>query len=134
SIEEISKKYNDDKETNELRENLNSSIIKLNSTLGTFKSELTDYFKNNEVSSEEQVKIKTQLEILKNNKIILEGYVNTVRLIAESNNQTQDVVALDSAKKSLQIAHDNLHNNVTNAIIDSIITPTENTIIIYSFV
>ena len=133
SVEEVSKKYNDDKEINELRENLNSSIIKLNSTLGTFKSELTDYFKNNEVSSEEQVKIKTQLEILKNNKIILEGYVNTVRLIAESNNQTQDVVALDSAKKSLQIAHDNLHNNVTNAIIDSIITPTENTIIIDSF-
>ena len=133
SVEEVSKKYNDDKETNELRENLNSSIIKLNSTLGTFKSELTDYFKNNEVSSEEQVKIKTQLEILKNNKIILEGYVNTVRLIAESNNQTQDVVALDSAKKSLQIAHDNLHNNVTNAIIDNIITPTENTIIIDSF-
>ena len=133
SVEEVSKKYNDDKEINELRENLNSSVIKLNSALGTFKSELTDYFKNNEVSSEEQVKIKTQLEILKNNKIILEGYVNTVRLIAESNNQTQDVVALDSAKKSLQIAHDNLHNNVTNAIIDSIISPTENTIIIDSF-
>ena len=133
SVEEISKKYNDDKETNKLREDLNSSIIKLNSTLGTFKSELTDYFKNNEVSSEEQVKIKTQLEILTNKKVILEGYVNTVRLIAESNNQTQDVIALDSAKKSLQIAHDNLHNNVTNAVIDSIIMPTENTIIIDSF-
>ena len=133
SVEEVSKKYNDDKEINELRENLNSSVIKLNSALGTFKSELTDYFKNNEISSEEKTKIKTQLEILKNNKIILEGYVNTVRLIAESNNQTQDVVALDSAKKSLQIAHDNLHNNVTNAIIDSIISPTENTIIIDSF-
>ena len=133
SVEEVSKKYNDDKEINELRENLNSSVIKLNSALGTFKSELTDYFKNNEISSEEQVKIKTQLEILTNKKVILEGYVNTVRLIAESNNQTQDVIALDSAKKSLQIAHDNLHNNVTNAIIDSIISPTENTIIIDSF-
>ena len=133
SVEEVSKKYNDDKEINELRESLNSSVIKLNSALGTFKSELTDYFKNNEVSSEEQVKIKTQLEILTNKKVILEGYVNTVRLIAESNNQTQDVIALDSAKKSLQIAHDNLHNNVTNAVIDSIITPTENTIIIDSF-
>ena len=133
SVEEVSKKYNDDKETNELRENLNSSIIKLNSTLGTFKSELTDYFKNNEISSEEKTKIKTQLETLANRKVTLEGYVNTVRLIAESNNQTQDVVALDSAKKSLQTAHDNLHNNVTNAIIDSIISPTENTIIIDSF-
>src|SRR5699024_10763669 len=60
SVEEVSKKYNDDKETNELRENLNSSVIKLNSALGTFKSELTDYFKNNEISSEEKTKIKTQ--------------------------------------------------------------------------
>lgn len=133
SVEEVSKKYNDDKEINELRENLNSSVIKLNSALGTFKSELTDYFKNNEISSEEKTKIKTQLETLTNRKTTLEGYVNTVRLIAESNNQTQDVVALDSAKKSLQTAHDNLHNNVTNAVIDNIITPTENTIIIDSF-
>lgn len=133
SVEEVSKKYNDDKETNELRENLNSSVIKLNSALGTFKSELTDYFKNNEISSEEKTKIKTQLETLTNRKTTLEGYVNTVRLIAESNNQTQDVVALDSAKKALQIVHDNLHNNISNAVIDSIITPTENTIIIDSF-
>ena len=133
SVEEVSKKYNDDKEINELRESLNSSVIKLNSALGTFKSELTDYFKNNEISSEEKTKIKTQLEVLTNRKITLEGYVNTVRLIAEKNNQTQDVVALDSAKKSLQTAHDNLHNNINNAVIDNIITPTENTIIIDSF-
>ena len=133
SVEEISKKYNDDKETNKLREDLNSSIIKLNSTLGTFKSELTDYFKDNEISSEEQIKIKTQLGILTSEKATFEGYIDIVKLIAESNNQTQDVVAIESAKKALQIAHDNLHNNVTNAVIDSIITPTENTIIIDSF-
>lgn len=133
SVEKISKKYNDDKETNQLRENLNSSIIKLNSTLGTFKRELTDYFKNNEITSEEKVKIETQLGILTNEKTILDGYVNTIKLIAENNNQTQDAIAIESAKQSLQIAHDNLYNNITNVIIDSIITPTENTIIIDSF-
>ena len=133
SVEEISKKYNDDKEINKLREDLNSSIIKLNSTLGTFKSELTDYFKNNEITSEEQVKIETQLGILTSEKATLERYVDIVKLIAEGNNQTQDVVAIESAKKALQIVHDNLHNNISNAVIDSIITPTENTIIIDSF-
>lgn len=133
SVEKISKKYNDDKETNQLRENLNSSIIKLNSTLGTFKRELTDYFKNNEITSEEKVKIETQLGILTNEKTILDGYVNTIKLIAENNNQTQDAIAIESAKQALQIAHDNLYNNITNAVIDSIITPTENTIIIDSF-
>lgn len=133
SVEKISKKYNDDKETNQLRENLNSSIIKLNSTLGTFKRELTDYFKNNEITSEEKVKIETQLGILTNGKTVLDGYVDTIKLIAENNNQTQDAIAIESAKQSLQIAHDNLYNNITNVIIDSIITPTENTIIIDSF-
>ncbi len=133
SVEKISKKYNDDKETNQLRENLNSSIIKLNSTLGTFKRELTDYFKNNEITSEEKVKIETQLGILTNGKTVLDGYVDTIKLIAENNNQTQDAIAIESAKQALQIAHDNLYNNITNVIIDSIITPTENTIIIDSF-
>ena len=133
SVKEVSKKYNDDKETNKLREDLNSAIIKLNSTLGTFKGELTDYFKNNEITPEEKVKIETQLGILTNEKTVLDGLVDTVKLIAEKNNQTQDVVAIESAKRALQIAHDNLYNNITNAIIDSIITPTENTIIIDSF-
>ncbi len=133
SVEKISKKYNDDKETNQLRENLNSSIIKLNSTLGTFKGELTDYFKNNEITSEEKVKIETQLGILTNEKTVLDGLVDTIKLIAENNNQTQDAIAIESAKQALQIAHDNLYNNITNVIIDSIITPTENTIIIDSF-
>lgn len=133
SVKEVSKKYNDDKETNKLREDLNSAIIKLNSTLGTFKGELTDYFKNNEITPEEKVKIETQLGILTNEKTVLDGLVDTVKLIAEKNNQTQDVVAIESAKQALQIAHDNLYNNITNAVIDSIITPTENTIIIDSF-
>lgn len=133
SVEKISKKYNDDKETNKLREDLNSAIIKLNSTLGTFKGELTDYFKNNEITSEEKVKIETQLGILTNEKTVLDGLVDTIKLIAENNNQTQDAIAIESAKRALQIAHDNLYNNITNAVIDSIITPTENTIIIDSF-
>ena len=132
-VKETSKTYNDDKETNKLREDLNSAIIKLNSTLGTFKGELTDYFKNNEITSEEEIKIEANLEILVNEKTVLDGLVDTVRLVAEKNNQTQDVVAIESAKQALQIAHDNLYNNISNAIIDSIITPTENTIIIDGF-
>src|SRR5699024_10201063 len=96
-------------------------------------SELTDYFKNNEITSEEKVKIETQLGILTNEKTVLDGLVDTIKLIAENNNQTQDAIAIESAKQSLQIAHDNLYNNITNVIIDSIITTTENTIIIDSF-
>lgn len=133
SVKETVKKYNDDKETNKLREDLNSSIIKINANLGTFKSEITDYFKNNEITEEEKVKIETQLGILENEKAALDGIVDTVKLIAENSNKTQDVVAIESAKNALNIAHNNLKNNITNAIIDSIITTTEVTIVIDSF-
>ena len=133
SVQETTKKYNDDKEVNQLREDLNASIIKINSSIGTFKSELTGYFKNNEISDEEKIKIETQLIILQNEKASVDGNVDKVILIAEKDNQTQNVVALNSAKQSLQNAHDNLKNNITNAIIDSIITPSENTVIIDAF-
>lgn len=133
SVQETTKKYNDDKEVNQLREDLNASIIKINSSIGTFKSELTGYFKNNEISDEEKIKIETQLIILQNEKASVDGNVDKVILIAEKDNQTQNVVALNSAKQALQNAHDNLKNNITNAIIDQVITPTENTIIIDSF-
>ncbi|MBP3930203.1 MAG: tail fiber domain-containing protein, partial [Peptostreptococcaceae bacterium] len=53
SVQENKKEYNDDKEVSQLRENLNSSIIQINSILGIFKSEITECFKDNEVSKEE---------------------------------------------------------------------------------
>ena len=133
SVKENVKKYNDDKETNKIREDLNSSIIEINSTLGTFKGELTGYFKNSEITEEENIKISTQLEILENKKASVDGCVDTVILIAEKNNQTQDVVALRSAKQALQNAHNNLKNNISNAVLDKIITPTETTIVIDAF-
>ena len=133
TVKETSKNYNDDKQTNKLREDLNGSIITINSSLGTFKSEINDYFKNQEISDEEKVKIETQIEILETQKAVVDGCVDKVILIAEEGNLGQNVVALDSAKKALQNAHDNLKNNITNAVLDKIITPTENTIIIDAF-
>ena len=129
TVRETVKTFNDNKEVNELREGLNSSIIKLTSSLGTFKSEITEYFKDSEISNEEKISVETHLQIIENEKASVDMNVDKVILIAQNSNQTQDVVALNSAKSSLQIAHDNLNNNITNAIIDNIITTTEHTII-----
>ena len=133
TVKETSKNYNDDKQTNKLREDLNGSIITINSSLGTFKSEINDYFKNQKISDEEKVKVETQIEILETQKAVVDECVDKVILIAEEGNLGQNVVALDSAKKALQNAHNNLKNNITNAVLDKIITPTENTIIIDAF-
>ena len=50
---------------------------------------------DNDKMIKEQVKIETQLGILINEKTVLDGLVDTIKLIAENNNQTQDVLAMD---------------------------------------
>lgn len=133
SVQENKKEYNNDKESSGLREDINSSIIKINSTLGIFKSEITDYFKDNELSQEEKLKINEQIEILDNEKNNFDTNIDKVILLAEANGQAQDSIVLNSAKSSLNNIHQNLKSNIENAIIDNIITPTELTIIIDSF-
>lgn len=133
AVKENKKEYDDNKETSQLREDLNTSIIQINSILGVFKSEITGYFKDNEISQEESEKIKVQLELLENAKSDFDGSIDKVILIAEENGQSQDVIALSSAKQSLNNIHNNLKNNIENSIIDSIITTTELTIVIDSF-
>ncbi|MGL5767224.1 MAG: hypothetical protein ACRCX8_16450 [Sarcina sp.] len=133
SVKNFEKKYNDDKETDELRENLNSSIISLNADLGTFKSEISDYIKDNQIDSEEKVKIETQILILLNSKANVETYVDKVILIAKDNNLGQDVVALESAKLGLQQAHENLDKFISVSISDGVVTPSEKSVIIDAF-
>lgn len=133
AVKENKKEYDDNKETSQLREDLNTSIIQINSILGVFKSEITGYFKDNEIFQEESEKIKVQLELLENAKSDFDGSIDKVILIAEENGQSQDVIALSSAKQSLNNIHNNLKNNIENSIIDSIVTTTELTIVIDSF-
>ncbi|MBP3931746.1 MAG: hypothetical protein J6D47_19540, partial [Peptostreptococcaceae bacterium] len=77
--------------------------------------------------------IKVQLELLENAKADFDGCIDTIILIAEKNGQSQDAISLSSAKESFNNIHQNLKSNIENAIIDSIITTTELTVIINSF-
>jgi len=133
SVKEVQKEYNDSKEASQLREDLNSSIIKINSIIGIFKSEITEYFKDNEVTSDEVSQVRVQIELLENAKSDFDSYIDKVILIAEENGQAQDVISLTSSKQSLNNIHQTLKNSIENAIIDNIITTTELTVIINAF-
>ena len=133
SVKDIQKEYTDDKESNELRESLNSAIIKINSNLGIFKSELTDYFKDNEMTDEEIESVRIQLELLEASKTNLDSYIDKVIYVAENNGHSEEGLLLSSAKGSLDNIHSSLVNIVENSIIDKIITPTEITVVIDAF-
>ena len=57
SVNEMKKTYADDEEMDKLREDLNSSIIKLNSDLGTLNSEMSDCYKDNEITYDVMVSV-----------------------------------------------------------------------------
>ena len=125
SVKEVKKEYSDDKQAQELRESVNKSIIDINSTLGIFKSSITDIFKDNKISDEEDIEIKAQIDILLDRKNIVLDNVNRISLLIEMDNRLQDVVKLNSQKEAFVNSIDGVVSLVQTAISDKMITPTE---------
>ena len=129
SVSELNKTFTDTQEVLELRENLNKSIITLNSSVGLFKSEFSSYYKNNLIDSQEQVKINTHLDVLDNNKLDLLKYIAIVETIIKEEGQTSQVIVLNSAKDQLSNSIDNIRTYTLGAISDGTIVPSEITFI-----
>ena len=129
SVGENKKEYDSDKEFNELRDNLNAAIIKLNSDLGIANSDLQDYYKDDKLSNEEKTSIQAIISQIESSKADVLAYVDVIKEKVESGNFT----ALDSAVSQLNTAHTFLVTNINTAIGDSIVTTSEKTVIINAF-
>ena len=133
SINTIEREYSDDKELTRLREDLNSSIIILNSGLGTLNSELQSYYKDDAISSEEITSIEALLDEVVKSKLNLSSCLDRVLVITEKIGNSTNLLALNNAIKALDNSHENLTRNINIAIGDYIITPSEKTILIDAF-
>lgn len=129
-VSNVEKVFNDDKEMRQLRDDLNKSIIKLNSSLSLFDSELYTYFKDNKISSDEKIKISSQLDIIEKERDNLLIYLEKVKLICEEQSYSDKLVALELATNELNKANTNLKEALTTIISDNVIIPSEKTIII----
>lgn len=133
SVEEVKKTYSDDKEMSLLREELNASIINLNTAIGTLSSEMSEYYKDDKITNEEKIAIDNNIALINYNKSEMLRQVNKVILICESGGQNENLNILNSGVTALENAHTNLVQNITVAISDSIITNSEKTVIIDGF-
>ncbi|MGL5718487.1 MAG: hypothetical protein ACRCX2_36120 [Paraclostridium sp.] len=133
SVKEVTKQFTDNKEINELRENLNKSIIDTNSVLGIFKGEMSSYYKDNKIDTEEKVKIDTHISVLETKVAEVIKYVDVVISMVESQGQTSQANALKSAKTKFTNAISNLKTYINTAISDGTIVPSEITGIIDLF-
>lgn len=125
SVRDLKQEFTNNKEVNELRENINSSIIDFNSSLGLFKSEMYTYYKDKKTDEEEKVKINTQLDILDSKKASVVKYTDVVVNIMQSKDQTTEVNRLNSAKTKFLNSVKNLRTYITTVISDSTVVPSE---------
>ncbi|HBG3651644.1 TPA: tail fiber domain-containing protein [Clostridioides difficile] len=120
-VKEVTKNFGGSQENITLRENINKSIIKLNADLGTFSSNMSNYFNDNEITDEEKEKIDIELNLLDTDKASL--YTELQKLIDRTTGV--DLVAINTSKTALDTASTNLNSIINSVISDSIITPSD---------
>ncbi|MBS1296763.1 tail fiber domain-containing protein [Clostridioides difficile] len=120
-VKEVTKNFGGSQENITLRENINKAIIKLNTDLGTFSSNISNYFNDNEVTDEEREKIDIELNLLDTDKASL--YTELQKLIDRTTGV--DLVAINTSKTALDAASTNLNSIINSVISDSIITPSD---------
>lgn len=120
-VKEVTKNFGGSQENITLRENINKSIIKLNADLGTFSSNMSNYFNDNEITDEEKEKIDIELNLLDTDKTSL--YTELQKLIDRTTGV--DLVAINTSKTALDATSTNLNSIINSVISDSIITPSD---------
>lgn len=120
-VKEVTKNFGGSQENIKLRENINNAIIKLNTDLGTFSSNMSNYFNDNEVTTEEKEKIDIELKLLDTDKANL--YIELQKLIDKSSGV--DTVLINTSKSALDSASTNLNSIINSVISDNIITPND---------
>lgn len=133
SVKNLDREYNNNKEMQELRENVNKSIINVNSAIGLFKAKITETFKDNEISEDEGIEIQAQIDILEDRKSKVIDQVDRVIALMEAEGNPSEVTKLTSQKQAFINAIDNVITLVNTAISDKVIVPSEITVVTDAF-
>ncbi|HBE8529013.1 TPA: tail fiber domain-containing protein [Clostridioides difficile] len=120
-VKEVTKNFGGSQENIKLRESINNAVIKLNTDLGTFSSNMSNYFNDNEVTTEEKEKIDIEFKLLDTDKANL--YIELQKLIDKSSGV--DTVLINTSKSALDSASTNLNSIINSVISDNIITPND---------
>ncbi|MCC0705392.1 tail fiber domain-containing protein, partial [Clostridioides sp. ES-S-0049-02] len=124
-VKEVTKNFNDSSELTKLREDTNKLIIKLNSDLGLFNSNINEYFKDDEVTDIEKAQIETEINLLNTDKTSLYTQIQKIIDRCQSNSDSTSIAAINTSKTALDNTHNNLKTIINSVISDNIITPSD---------
>lgn len=124
-VSSLDRKFNEDLETKKLRDDISSAMLRLQSTLGLFSSDMSKYMEDNKLSDIEKEEITNYKNELETDKLELNTYLNTIISALKANGQTNKVNTLTTQKDLLNTSIKNLITNINNACVDNVFTNTE---------
>ena len=138
TIKQVQTTYDEDKESETLRDNINTSLIAMMTTLSNYQEQVSNTFEDFEISGDEKLLItEIQAEFLTK---VQEVYRYHAELVEKINTKADNGVAIENklstlelAKSNMQIVIDSLNQNVNLSISDSTIVPSEVTTVLNLF-
>ena len=138
TIKQVQTTYDEDKESETLRDNITTSLIAMMTTLSNYQEQVSNTFEDFEISGDEKLLItEMQAEFLTK---VQEVYRYHAELVEKINTKADNGVAIENklstlelAKSNMQIVIDSLNQNVNLSISDSTIVPSEVTTVLNLF-
>lgn len=132
-VSRIERVFNEDLEAKELRDNISVAILKIQSTLGSFSTDINTFMEDNKLSEVEKREVDVYKEKVINDRLDLISQIDILISALNGNGQTDKASILSSQTDLLYTSIDNLINGINNACKDNIFTNSEMTVIVSYF-
>lgn len=132
-VSALDRKFNEDLEAKELRDNISKALLSLQSTLGLFSSDMNTYMEDNRLADVEKEEITTYIEKIGTVKLETNVYLDTIISALRTNGQIDQSNTLETQRDLLNTSVDNLITNINNACVDEKFTNAEMLAIISYF-
>lgn len=129
----VERVFNEDLESKKLRDDISVAILKLQSTLGSFSSDINTFMEDNKLSEVEKQEVDIYKENVINDRLNLISQIDILISALDANNQTDKVVTLTSQRDLLYTSIENLINGINNVCVDNTFTNSEMTVIVSYF-
>ena len=132
NVSSLDRKFNEDIEAKEMRDNISKALLSLQSVVGIFSSDMNKYMEDNRLSDIEKNEITSYIDEIDTASLELNRHLDTIISSLRANGQIDKADTLSTQKGLLNTAITNLKTNISNSIIDDKFTNAEiSTIISY---
>lgn len=132
NVSALDRKFNEDAEAKELRDNISKALLSLQSVIGIFSSDMNEYMEDNRLSDVERSEITSYIDEIETSNLELNIHLDTIISSLRANGQIDKANTLSTQKGLLNTAITNLKMNISNSIVDEKFTNAEiSTIISY---